>query len=85
MKKIPTAAEYLKTNANDISYEGKQLFAADVTPEMLITFAKLHVQAALKAAAKKLKTCTNPESDAFLKSFISKEQILSAYSLENIK
>lgn len=35
-----TAEEFLKNNANDISYEDEQMFAADVTPEMLIKFAK---------------------------------------------
>lgn len=53
-KAIPTAEEFLKENANDISYEEKQMFAGDVTPEMLIKFAKLHVEAALKQASKKV-------------------------------
>lgn len=51
MSKIPTAEEFLKDNANDISYEEGIMFAADVTPQMLKDFAKLHVQAALNAAA----------------------------------
>ena len=51
MNKIPTAEEFLKENANDISYEEGQMFAADVTPDILIQFTKLHVKAALEAAA----------------------------------
>ena len=50
MKQIPSAEEFLKANANDISYEEGVMFAADVTADILIEFAKLHVQAALEAA-----------------------------------
>lgn len=36
-----TAEEFLKTNANDISYEEGIMFAADVTPQMLKEFAQI--------------------------------------------
>ncbi len=41
---IPTAEDFLKENANEITYEEGEMFAADVTPYMLIEFAKMHVK-----------------------------------------
>ena len=48
-----TAEDFLKENANEITYEEGEMFAADVTPYMLIEFAKIHVKAALEAAVEK--------------------------------
>lgn len=48
-----TAKDFLKENANEITYEEGEMFAADVTPYMLIEFAKIHVKAALEAAVEK--------------------------------
>tara|TARA_R110000868_G_scaffold25451_4_gene99482 strand:- start:2 stop:196 length:195 start_codon:yes stop_codon:yes gene_type:complete len=60
---IPTAEEFLKDN-----FEG-----GAIDPQILIEFAKLHVEAALNAA------CT---SDGYE---IDEESILNSYPLTNIK
>jgi len=41
-----TAKEFLINNAKDISFKGDQMFASNVTPQMLIEFAKLHTKKA---------------------------------------
>ena len=58
-------------------------------PEMMIEFAKLHVEAALKKASEEAKTfdvynesCGDLECKV---TFIKKDSILNSYSLENIK
>ena len=63
MEKIPTAEEF----SNDIKYVTHSL------DEKLITFAKLHVEAALKAASE----------STLLYDFT--EEITNSYPLENIK
>ena len=70
---IPTAEDFLFDN-----FEG-----GAINPNILIEFAKLHVEAALKAASEKAYfrdsngfVCTTEEN---------KESILNAYPLENIK
>lgn len=81
MNQLPTAEEFLKENANDISYEEGQMFAADVTPDMLIQFTKLHVQAALQAAAENAE-CKFIDYD---EAVVRKDSIINSYPEENIK
>jgi len=79
---IPTAKNFLKENANEITYEEGEMFAADVTPYMLITFAKMHVQAALKSALENVKVSCD-SSDIFQS--INEKSILNAYPENLIK
>lgn len=52
--------------------------------DFAIEFAKLHVEAALKAASEKA-LLGNTENGVYSVLAVSKESILNAYSLENIK
>ena len=61
---IPTAEEFLQ-NSNKTTF--------DAIEKTMIEFAKLHVQAALKAA----------DDNSIM--YISADSILNAYPLENIK
>ena len=99
LNKIPTAKEFLINNANDISFEEKQMFASDVTPEMLIEFAKLHVEKAVKQILKNSKVqvycgeggltiktyTTDPNDPREYEIGVNENSILNAYPLENIK
>lgn len=71
MKKIPTAEEFVSSYSPD---------TRDQVPEMLIEFAKLHVKAALEAAAENAET-----TEYYGALIIDDESILSAYPEENIK
>lgn len=77
MEKIPTAAEfyqnYIEENNNDSHVD---------TEEMMIEFAKLHVEAALKIASEDAHTKDVPYTDDVE---VDKETILKAYPLDNIK
>jgi hypothetical protein len=84
MEKIPTAEEFLiRSGCQRMNCDGENCdFFEDVQPEDLIGFAKLHVEAALKAASERyeydeIHISDNPE---FLK-----DSILNSYPLENIK
>lgn len=76
MNKIPTAEEFVQTHPiyfpsyTTGAYEG------------LIEFAKLHVQAALKAAAEQYRSDELLESD---NPDYLEQSILNAYPLNNIK
>lgn len=74
---IPTAEEF----CNDIRYVTYSL------DEKLITFAKLHVEAALKEASKKAKVkIIQGDFGVFdTRPSVKKNSILNAYPLENIK
>lgn len=74
MEKIPTAEEF----NNDIRYVTYSL------DEKLITFAKLHVEAALKAASENVKYREQITMQGVQRTF-SVNSILNAYPLENIK
>jgi len=66
---IPTAAEFFdKGNFNNVT-------------DMLIEFAKLHVEAALKAAAENASSYVSVDDEPT----VSKGSIFSAYRLSNIK
>ena len=75
MNKIPTAEEYLNSKVGTRS--------AWIT-EMMIEFAKLHVEAALKAASKNadVKLVSGVMDDYRV---IDEDTILKSYPLENIK
>ena len=78
MEKIPTAEEF----NNDIRYVTYSL------DEKLITFAKLHVEAALKAAGEKAKIKREYEGNTgseYCYEYVDSSSILKSYPLENIQ
>jgi hypothetical protein len=75
MKKIPTAEEFLNRDESGIFNE------VDITHAM-IEFTKLHVEAALKAAANNIEVNCD-SSDTFQS--VNEQSILNAYPLINIK
>ena len=86
MEKIPTAEEFLGKN---IDYVLEKDCKEDVKQAM-IEFAKLHVEAALKAASEKAKITERKKvidnTGGYVRiPTIYKKHILNAYSLENIK
>lgn len=83
---VPTAEEFLQDSFtishfyND-KYNRMSCFSDDVQKAM-IEFAKLHVEEALKAAAEQAEIENDWDNQ---KGNISKDSILNAYLLENIK
>lgn len=74
---IPTAEEFLKGDENNEPWTGTQ-------EQALIEFTKLHVEAALKAAAEKAQiTYTQEKTWDFTE--VDKDSILNSYPLTNIK
>lgn len=84
MKKIPTAKEMHEKMNKDLDealfIDKEKWKDRDPIQEVLIEFAKLHVQAALEAAAENAQILERDLYDD-----VDKESILTAYSLENIK
>ena len=70
MEKIPTAEEFLIINDDK---DFRLSMSGTYVSEMMIEFAKLHVEAALKEASEKFDHYSN------------KNAILGSYSLDNIK
>lgn len=82
MSKIPTAEEFSKGVTHHLEIPK---FA-----EVLKTFAKLHVQAALEAAYQNTiieeKEIYDPlNGDSWNQYIVNKDSVLNAYSLDNIK
>ena len=73
MDKIPTAEEFLETDKD----------WNRTTAQMMIEFAKLHVEAALKEAEKE--TVKYISKTILELNMYNKNSILNAYPLENIK
>ena len=77
---IPTAEQHLKSNPRNLSRLNElagTLWTSQVLDDM-VSFAKIHVEEALKCAAE------NAVSDEPF-SGVSKESILNSYDLNNIK
>jgi leucyl aminopeptidase len=84
---IPTAEEFLEQQDCIRNVEN---FFNDVQPIDLIEFAKLHVEAALKAASEKATVTVIDHEEISEVSFkaiwgVDDDSILNAYSIENIK
>lgn len=77
MEKIPTAEEHYKSIVGCTPNEIDQ---HPCTTEAMISFAKLHVQAALRDACLQGSIC---ESRRIWE--VTEKEIMSAYPLENIK
>lgn len=74
--KIPTAEEFVREDWVELPYKWEDI------KDLLIRFAQLHVEAALKSAAESEEYYGN-ESIRFNKS--QREQILNAYPEENVR
>ena len=84
MEKIPTAKEF----ANEIRMPRGVSYQSEIG-ELMIEFAKLHVQAALQAAADNAEIKEVPYTGCMecgrRDTVVNGKSILNAYSLENIK
>jgi len=95
--KVPTVVDFLSDNIDravlpHIDYELEtNTCLAQTIIENMIAFAKLHVEAALKAATEKVELKADPNQDFRLQHcnctdyIIDEQSILQAYSLDNIK
>ena len=87
MKQLPTAEAFIEEQYSFIPFELDQI------TELMLEFAKLHVQAALESAAEnsEVKVVYVPNdqpSSSFGDDYthvVDKQSILNAYSLDNIK
>lgn len=75
---VPTAEEFILDNY-EVNYANPEILKA------MIEFAKLHVQAALKAASENASAYTEKDSKGGTWNLVNKDSILNSYSLENIK
>jgi hypothetical protein len=84
MEKIPTAEEFYQNYIEENNHDSH----IDIE-EMMIEFAKMHVEAALKEASEKAKIKTDYWTDLgggeHEESTINKNSIKKSYSLDNIK
>ena len=81
MKNIPTAQEFINRDESGVFNE------VDITQAM-IGFAKLHVEAALQAAAENAQASLDTAHFAegsYRVSVVNKSTILTAYHLDNIQ
>ena len=81
MNKIPTAEEFINENGGFLKYSSAQEFVE--CQSLMIEFAKLHVEAALKEAEKE--TVKHISKTILELNMYNKNSILNAYPLENIK
>jgi hypothetical protein len=90
MTNMPTAEEFLKDKLSEIHEEDifvdllQKMFKVDVT-EIIIEFAKLHVEKALKEASENAKIIDVGIDYSIIKWVADKDSILNSYPLENIK
>jgi hypothetical protein len=83
ISKIITAEEFLEEITPDVfrSDTRKESYIPSTIHERMIEFARLHVQAALKAAAENAAAYVSVDDEPT----VSKGSIFSAYRLSNIK
>ena len=81
MEKIPTAEEFMRTFTTGKTEETPQEYVQD----MLIEFAKLHVEAALKLITTEATVETINKYSPEEHHIVNQDSILNAYPLENIK
>lgn len=81
MKQIPTAEEFL-----DLQHKTVPSTKFDIR-QVMIEFAKLHIEAALKASYDnaEIENCGNPYDSEDDSKCVNKNSILNSYPLENIK
>ena len=88
--KIPTAEEFLKDKLSEIHEEEifedllQRMFTLDVS-EVMVAFAKMHVEAALKEASENAELKYRINDISCNDKILDKKSILNAYPLTNIK
>lgn len=85
---LPTSEEILELHYNmDRDEDGHPVYYDWSAKDAMIAFARLHVEAALKAASesKSLVTVYTNDGLDYKSKQLSKESVLNAYPLENIK
>ena len=91
MEKIPTAEEFLEQylRGDRVHDDINRVVDEDDAIEAMIEFAKLHVEAALKAASEKALMeedwVWNGEEENRVYTGVDKDSILNSYSLDKIK
>jgi hypothetical protein len=83
MEKIPTASEFYQNYIEENNHDSH----IDIE-EMMIEFAKMHVEAALKEASENAETEDVWEGNTgseYCDTIVNKDSILNSYPLENIK
>lgn len=90
MSNIPTAEEFVeKTNLYSHKDDaGDKVYYDNHTHTLMIEFAKLHVETALKEASKKAECCADAIVDlghTIIEAYVEEDSILNAYPLTNIK
>lgn len=85
MSKIPTISDYLKSIYNEGSGPGGNSYNEGDVERIMIEFAKLHVEAALKEVIDKIEMGVEYDTDGIAYPILEEESILNAYPLENIK
>jgi len=81
--KIPTAEEFIKSTELVVKYDDTQgCVLEEELRHVLINFAKLHVEAALKAASEK--AVVHADEGGYSE-FVDEQSILQSYLLTNIK
>jgi hypothetical protein len=87
MSKIPTAEEFFKSSIPKYESVSELMTDGDIFYHAK-EFAKLHVEAALKAAAENAETKEEASygvDEIYYTRVVDKDSILNAYSLTNIK
>ncbi len=79
MAKIPTAKELCKQRHNE---SDSTISWIDFNEKVMIEFAKMHVEQALKAASEKAIVYAD---EGGYSEFVDEQSILNSYSLEDIK
>lgn len=77
MEKLPTAYEWLKRDESGVYSE------MDICQAM-VTFAKLHVEKALKEASEQAEICNKPKFSGDYNLVVDEDSILNSYPLSNI-
>jgi len=80
--KLPSAEEFFDSPNIRVSFDAEYQYCHKSVAKKAIEFAKLHVEAALKAASEDAHTKDVPYTDDVE---VDKDSILNAYPLENIK
>ena len=86
MKKIPTANKLIRENDTLILHKVEYVSYKE-TRSLMVEFAKMHVEAALKAAlnSAEIISCGNPYDPSDDSKCVDDKSILNSYSLDNIK
>jgi hypothetical protein len=83
MDKIPTAEEFINSNLNPQRSGRIDIIEIEHSVRIMIEFAKLHVEAALKAASENVKLTYDHYDD--MAAYVDRNSILNAYPSDNIK